>query len=261
MFLSILGGGSVLGHEFWISPHDYEVEGSGTLVADIRVGQNFDGSVYSYIPRNFERFELVKDEIVLPVGGRIGDRPALNMPAPSDGLWVVVHETTDNVLTYSEWEKFVSFVEHKDLSGTLGQHADRGLPQTGFRESYRRFAKSLIAVGDGQGRDRVVGLQTEIIAETNPYVDDVQAGIAVRVLYHGQPRKDVQIEVFEKSKDGSVAVFVVRTDGDGRAIVAVKPGHEYLVDSVTMLAQYPDAGSPDPVWRSLWASLTFAVPD
>ena len=52
----------------------------------------------------------------------------------------------------------------------------------------------------------------------------------------------------------------VRTDADGRALVPVTPGSEYLLDTVVMQpAPEPQAAS-DPLWLSYWASLTFQVP-
>lgn len=250
-----------LGHEFWIAPHDYQPEAGQSIVADLRVGQNFKGASFSYIPQNFERFEMVGGDTVIDVEGRVGDRPALNMAPPEDGLWVVVHETDDSLLTWDSWEEFVSFVEHKKLAGTLELHAERGLPQDGVKERYRRFAKALVAVGSGQGQDRETGLRTEIVAGANPYLDNLSNGLPVLVIFEGQPRSEVQIEVFDRDPAGEVVTFTMMTDAEGRAVVPVEPGHEYLLDSVVMLPLKAEDPSADPVWESLWAALTFRVPE
>lgn len=247
-------------HEFWISPEEYTVTSPDQLLANIRVGQNFKGSAYSYIPRSTARFDLVIDGKATPVEARVGDRPALNVAAPIEqGLVTVVHQTSDNFLTYTEAEKFVNFIEHKDFDGVLEEHKARGLPEIGFREKYSRYAKSLIAVGDGAGSDSKVGLLTEIVAMANPYVDDVAGGLPVQVFYDDLPRADTQVEIYDRGPDGEVTVSTVRTDGDGNALIPVAPGHEYLVDSVVMRALEP-VEENDPVWESLWASLTFMVP-
>lgn len=248
-----------ISHEFWISPKTYTVDPQGQIVADIRVGQNFVGSAYSFIPPQFVRFDLVTGGEVIPVEGRIGDRPALNMTAPAEGLITVVHQTVDTFLTYTEADKFVSFVTEKGFDGVLEQHKALGLPETGFRERYSRFAKSLIAVGGGAGADGEVGLLTEIVALANPYTDDLSGGLPVRVLYQGAPRADVQVDVFAKAADGTVTMSKLRTDADGLAVVPVAPGIEYLVDAVVMRPLVARATN-DPVWESLWASLTFMVP-
>lgn len=246
-------------HEFWIDPTDFSVDEGTPLVADIRVGQDMKGSAYSYVPPNFRRFDIVMNGTVTPVEGRAGDRPALNMAAPESGLAVVVHVTKDYTLVYREWEKFVTFCTHKDFEWALAQHAERGLPQTDFRELYSRHAKSLIAVGDGAGADSETGLETEIVALANPYTDDLSGGFPVRVLYQGKPRTEAQVELFERAPDGTVEIRLFTTDEEGRALLDVKAGHAYLADHVVM-RPLEATSETDPVWESLWASLTFEVP-
>ena len=230
-------------------------------MADIRVGQNYEGNAYAYFPANFRIFEIAQGDTRVPVEGRLGDRPALSQAAPADGLAVLVHVTKDYTLTYSEGDKFREFVTHKDATWVLEAHAARGLPDTGFGEAYSRYAKSLVAVGDGAGADREYGLLTEITALANPYTDDLTGGMPVRVTYEGAPRADVQVEVFEKAADGTVTVSTVRADAEGVAVVPVTPGHRYMLDAVVL--REPDAALSEEkgvVWESLWANLTFAVP-
>lgn len=228
-------------------------------MADLRVGQMFSGAAYAYIPATFERFELVQGERVVAVSGRAGDLPALTMPAPAEGLWVIVHQTGNSVLTWNEWEKFESFLRHKDAVWVLDEHRARGLPETGFRERYSRYAKSLVAVGHGRGADRPVGLLTEIVALANPYTDDLAQGLPVRVLYEGRPRANAQVEIFARAPDGTVSDSFTRTDAEGVAVIPVAPGTEYLIDAV-VLRPVAEEGPRAAVWESLWASLTFRVP-
>jgi len=68
--------------------------------------------------------------------------------------------------------------------------------------------------------------------------------------------------VFEKAPDGAVAVSTITTDGDGRALIAVRPGHRYMLDSVVLREPSAEvAEATGAVWESLWANLTFAVPE
>ncbi|WP_245912998.1 DUF4198 domain-containing protein [Litoreibacter ponti] len=247
-------------HEFWISPEAYVIPNGGQVQAELRVGEEMSGAGYSFNPRTFERFELIQGGQTVEVEGRLGDRPALDMTAPGEGLLVVVHETTANRLTYTQMAKFEKFATHKDFDDAVGQHRARGLPEDRFVERYHRYAKSLIAVGDGAGSDVEVGMKTEILALANPYTDDL-AEMPVKVLLDGAPRADAQIELFEKAPDGSVTVTLHRTDAEGMGAVPVKPGHEYLVDAVALIPL--DEGDPTqtPVWWTVWAALTFMVPE
>lgn len=246
-------------HEFWIEPHFYSVAPGSEMVAALRVGESFGGVEQAYLPRNFDRFDLDCGDGAEPVEGRPGDRPAMVVTAPQDGLCVVIHQTRDYRLTYRDWESFVAFVEHKAFDTALSDHAARGLPQSGFTERYSRYAKSLIAVGDGAGSDREAGLETEILAGANPYTGDMSGGMPVQVLYRGAPRVNAQVELFEKAPDGAVEITLHRTDAEGRVSLPVRAGHAYLADAVVLRAVTPE-GDGDPVWETLWASLSFAVP-
>lgn len=245
-------------HEFWIEPEAFEVAPDAPLVAQIKVGDKLEGSSFSYVPPNFRRFDVIVDGEVIAVEGRAGDRPALNMVVGREGLATVVHVTRDYDLTYKDRATFERFCAHKDIRWACEAHDARGLDPDVVRERYTRYAKSLVALGAGQGADTEVGLVTEIVAEANPYTDDLTAGFPVRVLSEGAPRADTQVELFDRAPDGTVEIRHYRTDAEGRALLEVTPGHTYLVDAVKML-EVPVEGD-GPAWESRWASLTFAVP-
>ncbi len=248
-------------HEFWISPDKHQVATSGEIVAALRVGQDFEGNSQAFLPQGFKRFDYAIGGKVAPVEGRLGDRPALRMAAPEDGLLVVIHETNGLIITWDEFERFEAFVKHKDAMWTLEAHKARGLSEENVREVYSRYAKSLIGVGSGRGEDVVSGMITEIVALENPYTGDMSDGIDVRVLYQGAVRANEQVEVFELSAAGEVSVFTVRTNGSGVATVPVNPGARYMLDAVVL--REPSAQLVEQrkvVWESLWANLTFGVP-
>ncbi|MEL6167150.1 MAG: DUF4198 domain-containing protein [Pseudomonadota bacterium] len=247
-------------HEFWIDAESYKVSVAEPVTANLRVGQDYEGSAFSFLPRSFRRFDLIEQGATRPVEGRLGDIPALTVEV-DEGLLVVVHETTDSRLTYTEMSKFADFVLHKDAAWTLDVHTERGFPEDQFREVYSRYAKALIAVGSGAGADQEAGLETEFIALANPYTDLVGGAFPVRLLYRGEPRPDAQVEVFEKMPDGSVTVNFVRTDADGVAQVPVSAGNRYMIDAVVLREPTPDlAEETGAVWESLWANMTFAIP-
>jgi hypothetical protein len=246
-------------HEFWIDAEDYTVPVGETVTATFRNGEEMVGSALSYIPGRSLRFEMVVDGEVRPIPSRMGDNPAVAVADLPEGLVTLLHETREQYVTYQEWPKWVRFTEHKDFTWSQQAHVDRGLPQEGFREAYLRFAKALVAVGDGAGQDAPRGLRTEIVLGANPYTDDLSAGLPVQVLLDGAPKAEAQIEMFERDAEGEVTVTLHRANAEGRAVLPVASGHDYLLDSVTLLPQEPD-GERDPVWLTLWAALTFAVP-
>ena len=254
--------GPAVAHELWIAPEHYQVSAETNLEAHLVNGQNFGGVQLPYLPRTISRFVIFAGDTAIDVENRIGSRPALNQPAAAEGLNVVGYISNYATVSYAEWEKFQSFVEHKDLGDVLARHQERGLPMDGFSEAYLRFSKSLIGVGSAEGADRRLGMETELVALNNPYLDSTTDEFAVQLFYRRDVRANEQIEVFEKAPDGTVEIAYYRTDDEGIARFPVKAGYEYMVDAVVLrepAAQLAaDSGS---VWETLWANLTFAVPE
>lgn len=259
--LGLVLGGTVQAHELFLQPQSYQLDMGQTIEAEVVVGEEFDGGRSMYNPNAFRRFDLIVGDAVAPIEGRLGDLPAVSVEAGQDGLHVLLFESTDKRLTYKEFEKFQRFVAHKDLAGALDDHAARGLSTEEFVEAYSRYAKSLIAVGEGAGADRRFGLETEIVALANPYTAALTDGLPVQVFYQDAPRPDVQVELFEKLGD-AVEISLHRTDADGIALLPVKSGAIYMVDAVVLRVPSDAlAEETGAVWETLWANLTFAVPE
>ncbi|MEM7463842.1 MAG: DUF4198 domain-containing protein [Pseudomonadota bacterium] len=263
-----------IGHELWISPDNYQLSLDKPLTAHIRIGEKFEGPSFPFVEMNFERFEIADATTSFKVAGRLGDAPALNQKAKNAGLNVILYETTANSVTYTDLEKFRNFVTHKGYPEIIDDHIGRGLPQSGFKERYFRYAKSLIAVEDGEGTDQKLGLEIEIVALENPYKADLSAGLPVQVFYQDKPHANAQVEIFERAGSsitsaedeltGKVEISILETDLNGKVNIPVRQGYEYLVDSVVIRPVEPPTsatGNSNPaVWESLWASMTFEIP-
>lgn len=255
----------IAAHEFWIEPERYRIEPGAPVMADFKNGEAFKGNTLSYFDRSSARFDLGFQGDLTPVTARAGDSPALQLPdgisgGLSDGLLVVLHETSPSSLNYKTWEKFAKFAAHKDFPDADAEHRAAGWPRENFRESYTRHAKSLIAVGSGAGADKEFGLATEFVALTNPYDPDFDGLMKVALHYGAQMRGDAQVEVFDRAPDGTVTITLHRTDAAGHAAVPVTKGHDYLFDAVILRPFAQGENDKAPVWETLWASLTFAVP-
>lgn len=251
----------VAAHEFWIEPLDYQIGANGKLEADIVNGQEFTGAKLAFLPQRFVNFLVFAGDQVARVEGRPGDQPALNQAPLAEGLNVAGYQAQNAIVTYENWESFQNFVDHKDLGDVRTRHSARGLSENGFKEVYSRYSKSLIGVGHSEGADRRMGLETEIVALANPYTDDLSGGMTVQVFYRDTMRADTQVEVFEKAANGAVEISLYRTDAEGIARFPVKPGFRYMVDAVVLREPTVALNErSNAVWETLWANLTFAVP-
>ena len=259
---ALLAPVAALGHEFWIEPQEFQPPNGASVIADFRNGEEFKGPSQSYISQRSRRLDGALGDDITAINPRMGDRPAISIAPEGEGLLVLIHATADSIITYREIEKFEAFVRHKDAVHALEAQVEEVWPADGLREAYSRYAKSLVALGDGAGSDREFGLLTELVALENPYSGDVSDGLDVALFYAGQPRSSAQIEVFERAPDTSVKVSLVQTDDLGRATIPVRPGHVYMLDAVVLRRPTAElAAERNVLWESLWANLTFLVPE
>jgi hypothetical protein len=254
------GGVSVRAHEFWFMPEDFTIDAGAQVRANLRNGSHMVGPDLPYLPENLPRFEVILGDTVTPITARMGDTPAVSLAAPGTGLAVLVAETIDLTVTYEEFAVFETFVGHKAMPQVAAEHKARGLPDAKFSETFQRYAKGLVAIGDGVGADRALGMRIEIVALANPYTDDISKGMPLQVLLDGQPRVGAQLLILATAADGTVSETPYVTDANGTAVVAAVSGSAYLADSVDIYALPNNDATAGPVWHSDWASLTYAVP-
>lgn len=252
-----LAAGPVAAHETWLDPEEYQALPGETIGIDIRNGQHFNGMALPWLDLGIERFVVTEGPAERQITGRLGDRPAARVTAEAEGLMVVGLQSGLDRLVYTEWSKFEAFVAEKGLGGAIEAHRARGLPETGFAEVYRRFAKTMIGVGAAAGADRELGFVTEFVALANPYDADFAGEMAARLFEDGAPRSAARVTVFARAPDGSVTESSILTDADGVVRLPVTPGHRYLFDAVILREAPPET---DAAWLSLWAALTFEVP-
>ena len=248
---------TALGHEFWIAPWKYQVQSDSIVTADFRNGEGFKGSELAYFDTQLRRADVIQGSDITAYTGRLGDIPAVKLIPNGEGLLTLAVITRPAQVKYKSWENFTAFAEHQDLKGVIERHLARDLPRIDFWESYTRYTKSLLAVGHGRGQDADRGMETEFVTLANPYTDELNGSLPVRLLYQGTPRINAQIEVFEKSPHGIVSTRMIRTDAQGLANIPVRPGQEYLLNAVVVR---PAPDGERPVWETLWASLTFTLP-
>ncbi len=262
LFTSVAFALPASSHEFWIEPLDYQISPEATVQGALVNGQNFDGAEISYLPQRFTRFSIAAGLRQANVENRLGATPALDTPPLTEGLNIISYQSRMATVGYAEWEKFLAFADHKAFEDIEARHDARNLPREDFDEGYWRFAKTLVGVGHSTGRDYRTGLAVEYVALDNPYTDDLSDGMRVQLYLLDDLKSDGQVELFEKAPDGTVTITLHRTDDEGIATLPVKPGHSYLVDHVYLRAPSPElAEEADIVWETLWAALTFEVPE
>jgi len=258
--LLIVVSAQLAAHEYWIEPVSYQLAPGERLKAQLKVGQRFSGDTQVYLPGNIRQFQITSGDTVSEVNSRIGDLPALDQRIPAAGLTTVSLVSNIYTLKYTESGQFEQFLAYEGLERILDEHRRRGLPASGFKEAYQRFAKSLVQVGDGNGADRLLGLGFEWLLETNPYrVADNR--LQARLFWRGVPLEAVKARLFVR-RDGRIEETLLTTDKQGRVRFSPQPGSEILLNAVQM--REPSSRFPAPegsAWISYWTTMTFLLPE
>jgi uncharacterized GH25 family protein len=254
-----LGAPNALAHELWLDSKEFQPLEGGNVEIELRNGQNFSGLNLPYFNRSVKQFFWVQNGERHNVKSRLGDVPAMSTTIENEGLVLIVYESTPESITYNQWEEFTKFIKHKDFPDAERSHTARGLPKNGFKEFYHRYSKALVGLGHSKGSDINFNLETDFVAQTNPYIDSDDAVFKAKLLYQQLPRKNTQVEVFERDPENLVKKFMLRTDEYGTVSVPIKPGFDYLLDAVVLREAAPQTNK-GAVWESLWATMTFSVP-
>lgn len=242
-------------HEFWLDPVDFMPKAGDEVPVLHRTGINFLGDSYPYLREMAERFTVIDARGERPIKAVDGDDPAADVSLPNAGLAIVAYQRAADTLVHPTIERFTEIVTIEGLAAIASQHRAAGLPSTDIRETYARFAKSLLKVGNVSGPDRAVGLPFEIVFDGDPYQLPHGAPIRVHVLQAGKPVSNVLVKAFNLSDPMSPRTC--RTTAEGYAELQGVPSGEVLVSAVTMQRADQRSGAH---WSSSWASLTFRRP-
>lgn len=248
----------VTAHEFWIEPHDFSVAPEAEIKAELRVGQDFKGDAFPYIPARFSAFESHDRIGESHVDGTPGDLPALQLRPRTEGLMIVTYVSAGERIRFREWEKFAKYLDYEGLTAIPDRHDARGLPRDDIRELYTRCAKTLVSVGDASGdQDRATGMRLELVAGQNPASTKPGTEISFTLLWEGEPLPDTQVALFSKgATPDSGTRTLSRTASNGMARFTIPATGSYMAASVHMIEAPADR---DADWQSYWASLTFGV--
>lgn len=249
---------AVSAHEFWIDAISATGPTEKNIAAHIRVGQNFVGESYYYIPDAITRATITDSKGSYNLKRTIGDTPVFDQKVRTPGLHILAYQKKAEQLTYRDPGKFAGFISHAGMEWVLDENKKRGLPEVGITEKYVRYAKALVARGGATGMDKKLGLKFEIVALKNPFLlklDGNENQLPVQVWWQDKPFANGLLTIFEKSGD-NVVKSQIRSDQNGKVNVPLKPGRQYLLNMVTMTPLDKKTGA---VWKSHWASLTFST--
>jgi len=256
-WIGLLAAPALQAHDFWIEPSAFAPAPGQRVAVRLRVGQELRGDPVPRDPALIQRFVVVGPAGgEAPIPGVPDTEPAGFVAFQAAGPAMIVYDSNRSAVQLDA-RKFEDYLAQEGLEKISTLRASRGQSAAGVKEVFSRFAKSLIAVGNGSGPgyDRVLGQRLELVPEGNPYALTGGGELRVRLLYEGKPLAGALILALQKGRPE--AKVSARSDAQGRVRLRLdRPGF-WLVKAVHMIAAPRDAGAD---WESFWASLTFEVP-
>lgn len=241
-------------HEFWIEPNSYRVAPGDAITARTMIGGEFTGEELGNYPSMQQIVDVWQGDTGQPLTGPEERVPALKTPPLGPGLAILRYQSTNFQVTYDSYAKWVLFLLEAGRTDLMAQQ-DRDQP---ISEVYFRYAKSLVAVGDGQGADRFLGMPLELVALTNPYTDT--GDMRLRVMFMDAPVPNAAAHVFFKDASGTSTYTRLRADAQGEIVVPATAPGAYMVNAIQILPAGPRIQQlVGAQWQSLWASMTYEI--
>lgn len=243
-------------HEFWVEPDRFRPALGETTPVHLYVGEAGERSELERRRTHLRRFEALDASGAIPVLGRFGRAPAGWFQPRAEGQVLVAYQGSPTYIEIPA-EKFESYLTEESLTRVIAERVRAGQSLEPGRESYARYAKSLLVVGNGGSPvfDRQVGFPLEIVARTDPEKWRGGDTFSVEVFYDGRPLADQQVKLIHL-RDGELRLLA-RTDANGRVDLRPPQAGPWLLATVFMRAA-PDAIEGD--WESFWGSLSFELP-
>jgi len=251
---ALLVAGDLRAHDFWIEPSTFHPAPGVTVAVGLHVGQDFVGDP---VPRS----SRLIDYFVVRQGGN--DQPIVGLENIDPAGWFRADGQSTAVIAYRSLATFVElpaaefeeYLRQEGLERIIDIRAERGDRAEPGREHFYRFAKAVLAgERSSAAATQPIGLAYEIVPDDDPTIGS--APFRGRVLHRGEPLAGALVVAISRS-DPSVRL-ATRSDGHGAFAFVLPRAGVWLVKSVHLVEASMFSRAD---WDSLWASLTFELPE
>ncbi len=258
LLLVLTGARFASAHDFWIEPASYQPNLGVTLPVRLLVGEALSGSPYRRNPAHLKEFFLAGSSGRKLIEGGPGSEPAGFVLIEEPGSLLLGYQSTHNLIEL-EADRFEAYLDQEQFKHAIEARARNGQTGQAGRESFTRYAKSLLHVGPtpnpGQGHDTILGFAIELVPEQNSYSLLPGQTLTVRILFYGMPLPGARVVAYNKHEPAEA--IVAYSDAHGRVRFNLPRAGVWLLRSVHLV---PAPVNPEADWESYWASLTFDLP-
>ena len=246
-------------HDLWLVADSPSVAEGAPLRLKAATGMQFPESLSAVAPDRVDAFWVVdaageRHEVT---GARADGkllRADVQLDAPGVALAALAIKPRTLELAAAE---FNEYLEHDGLPQVLEHRRARGELEIDARESYAKYAKAIVTVGEDGSRDlatRPAGLRIEIVPLRDPGGVGAGEELPVQVLFEGRPLEGVYVYALAPGADAYVDGH--RTNEDGRAAVQLPSGGLMSLHCIHMR---PHADPELADWESFFATVSFVA--
>jgi hypothetical protein len=250
----VLAAADVQAHDFWIEPSTFRPAPGAAVAVGLRVGQSFVGDPVPRLSDSIAQFFVRQGGSDQPIDGLEGLDPAGRLRADGRSTAVIGYRNTGSFIELPA-DRFEDYLRQEGLERIIALRAARRERDKPGREHFYRYAKAILAgQATSDAATRPLGFAYEIVPEYDP----TRGGTAFRgrVLHDGKPLAGALVVAMLHS-DPSLRLME-RSDAQGMVSFALPRAGVWLIKSVHMVRAWFFS---DADWDSLWASLTFEVPE
>ena len=269
--LSLLAASApVRAHEFWLEPVGKPLKAGASVELSLYVGEFFDGVLVG-----FSAPQTASLKHIGPSGTTTRDLMALVPPQPVANLKLPLGTPGTHLIAFdsqpSQIElpagQFHAYLHDEGLDFIKAQCEAAGTADKPGRERYRRHVKTLLAVGHAAGQDATpagsdkihatrVGQRLELVPLNDPLRLAAGGALGLQLLFEGKPLQGALVKAWHK-QSGQTLIIRAITTARGKVTFNLPYAGAWMVSVVHMVP----AGAKDIDWDSLWANLSFVIPE
>ena len=253
----LLSSTFLFAHEFWLMPSKFRVKPGEIFSLNFFVGEDFNGELWAKRRERTAKFTHFSNQT-------LNDLTPLALQSDSGAVSLKFNEVGTHLLSFEsknsfialDAEKFKSYLLEDGIDNIYELRKKNGEMNKNSREFYRRYAKTLIQVGDKMNNTfkKTVGTSLEIIPQKNPYALKVGEQMIIQVLYEGKPLADKLVVTWNKTNITKTRQLKYKTDKKGKIHFPLDQHGVWMVSLVHMV---PLMNNTEADYQSLWGDLTF----
>jgi len=251
----VVAAGSAPAHETWMTPSTFSAKLGEEVRLDVSSGMAFPRLENPIKPSRVAKvsYRLARKEAVLK-GLKTSDTSLIMRQAfPMNGVAAVWLDLNPKNIDLTDAE-VAEYLDEIDATEAIRATWARQKGRMAWKESYRKHAKTFVAIGDANG-DRSwavgVGQALELVPTTDPLTVTVGGEFTVELQAGSKPLLNVPIGLLI---EGSPTRVFRTTDDDGRATFPIARGGRAMLFAVRLIPSTDGLS-----WTSDFCTMTFEI--